>query len=568
MSDSGKYFGRSDIGDGEFWDLSKRSDISRPTQRYPIHKKTSPEPVLIESDTGAPERDMSVRIPEKKVSFSTPDTVIEYTPENIFISKVKITTTDNDKSIFNPSALFMRERAALIERHGTPCDYVSFYAHSPRYSSLTRPQLNYYLWWRENMRRGELIKTDISYIKLYIQEIVTSGEGEDAKGALCDLIKLAKLCFDNPVGKVYISRIISDFCLIHRLECPTQEIRDVMHHFTFEHIADEFFLGLSERNRDIYAPIAIEHISIYNYKKSKFYEGSKELFDKHIPRAMHACFTCDASYRAIAENASGVFSTKLSDRKLFDGRVEFCAPNARILVSYFPVGCIAGVVTDSIRYCENKIRAALGIRTNLAVGELPHQITDVIDNYFASAADEFPRARANAKAATEKAAAQEYERLYDIPASKLSLTNAKEIEARSWETTRKLTEAFENEAAPVDEAVFKTFESDVIDVTAASAENGAERIAPSAEPIPVENNAPDAQAKPKQDSSWGEHYEFLLVCRDSTAAEQKAYARGLDRTVDELADAVNEFAVDAIGDIIVEFNGEKYCIIEDYLHLI
>ena len=548
MSDNSKYYSREDIGDSDFWDLSKSKGISRPAPSYPIHKKPTPEGALIEHSTKDSAPEPSFKIPEKKTGFSSPDTIIEYTPANIFINKVKITTTDKEKSIFNPSALFMRERAALLDRKGSPCSYVSFYAHSPRYSSMTRAQLSYYLWWRENVRRGELIKTDISYIKLYVQEIVTAQDGENVNNCLCDLINIAKACFDNPVGKIYMARIISDFCLMHRLECPTEEIADIIPQFVFEHIADEFFLGLSDANRHIYTPIAINHISIYNYKKSKFYdEFNKAVFDKHIPAALHTCFVNDAAYKAIAANASGIFSTKLSDRKLFDGRVEFCAPSARIIVSYFPISCISGVITDTVRYCENKLRTALGIRTLLATGEISREITDVIDDYFASVSNEFSDFKTREKQKTEKKAEEEYSHLYDIPKAQLSLSNAKEIEARSWQTTKKLTEAFDNDIKPIRDG------------------SSAECRVQSAE---CEAPVGDGGLNVPSESIWGEHRKFLLICRDGSVQEQKAYAKSHGMTLDGLADVINEIAVENTGDIILEDSGEGYTVIEDYFNLI
>ena len=557
MPDFKKFYGRDDIGDNDFWDLSKNKTSPRPAPAYPIYKRSSPEGVLIESDTGKASNEPSFKIPEKKTGFSTPDTVIEYTPENIFINKVKITTTEKDKSIFNTGGLFMRERASLIDRRGTPCDYVSFYAHSPRYSGMTRPQLAYYLWWRENIRRGELIKTDISYVKLYVQEIVTSSNEEDIKSGLESLIKIARTCFDNPVGKVYMARIISDFCLMHKLECPTKEISDILQHFTFEHIADEFFLSLTEQNRYIYAPIAIKYISIYNYKKSKFYEGDNTaLFDTHIPAALHACFANDEAFRAITSYASGIFSTKLIDRKLFDGRVEFCAPSARILISYFPISCISGVITDAIRYAENKLRSTIGIRTSLAVGELPSEITSIIDDYFKTVSDEFASYKTKTQSKAEKRAEEEYSHLYDIPRRELSLASAKEIESRSWETTKKLTEAFADEFT-----------------------SSPEEIAISAEPKITQDHTVTPQNEPKistipeaitheSGSKWGEHHAFLALCLEKNASDQRAYAKAHSMSLDELADQINELSLDIIGDIILESDGSFYTVIDDYKDLI
>jgi hypothetical protein len=49
--------------------------------------------------------------------------------------------------------------------------------------------------------------------------------------------------------------------------------------------------------------------------------------------------------------------------------------------------------------------------------------------------------------------------------------------------------------------------------------------------------------------------------------EQRKFASSHGTTADELADKINESAVELFGDIILENNGEAYTIIEDYLFL-
>ena len=423
-------------------------------------------------------------------------------------------------------------------------------------------------------------KTDISYIKLYIQEIVTADNDTDVKKSLSDLIQIAKVSFDNPVGKVYMARIISDFCMIHKLECPTPELFDILKSLVFEHIADEFFLGLTDSNRHVYAPIAIDYISIYNYKKSKFYESDNiAIFDRHIHAAIHSIFANDESFGEITSHASGIFSTKLSDRKLFDGRVEFCAPSARILVSYFPVNCIAGVVTDAIRYAENKLRALMGIKTSLAVGELSPKITSVIDEYFSSVSFEFTTYKTASKEKAEKRSEEQYNHLYDIPRHKLSLSNARVIEQTSWQTTKKLTEAFtdnENIVGAIHESPAKPAECQ-----AQNADVSAECRMQSAElNISAECRVQSAELQLNEDSSlgqkststlhskWGSHHAFLLICLNGTHAEQRNYAKSFGMTLDELADNINDIAVNLIGDIILDFDGDKYTVIPDYIDVI
>ena len=544
------------FGDDSFWDLDKRY-IKKNTQVPSPYAKSSVEAVEITSDGYD---GISVPIPLKKLPQKTSSTTVyEYKPDNIFINKVRITTQDSDGNIFNLSNLFMRERAALIDRKGVECPHVSFYSYAPRYSQMTKAQLSYYLWWRENARRSNYIKTDISYIKLYVTELVTSLDGEDVTDALYKLCQMSKLCFDNPVGKIYMGRVISDFCLLHGLSCPIPLLDGVFPSLIAEHICDEFFLALNDNTRYSYAPLALSYISVYNYKKSKFYEEHKDSFDKYIPASLCAVFKNDASYSRITSLASGIFSTSLTDRKLFDGRPEFCAQRARLLVSYYPVSCITSIVTNAVRYAENKLREALNIRTRLAISDIDADVAKAIDIYFLSVASDFikPKQKPTSMRIEKKVKVEEYDKLYDLPKSTLSLERAAEIEKSSWATTYKLTEAFEEDRK--EEEIITSLP--IIDAPDSPAENTAE--------IPELTNQELKEAEKKiDDNPFGSLYPFLLICKSGYTKNQRIFAKENNMTVDEVADKINEIAVDLYGDIILEDTGNGYEIIEDYSDLI
>lgn len=543
------------FGDDNFWDLDKKY-IKKNTQALSPYTKSSVEAVEITSDGYD---SISMPIPIKKLPQKTNSTTVyEYKPDNIFINKVRITTQDHDGNIFNISNLFMRERAALIDRKGVECPHVSFYSYAPRYSQMTKAQLMYYLWWRENARRSNYIKTDISYIKLYVTELVTSLDGEDVTDALYKLCQMSKLCFDNPVGKIYMGRVISDFCLLHGLSCPILLLEEVLPSLISEHVCDEFFLALNDSTRLSYAPLALSYISVYNYKKSKFYEEHKDSFDKYIGEALSAVFKNNSSYSKIASLASGIFSTSLTDRKLFDGRPEFCAQGARLLVSYYPISCITSIVTNAVRYAENKLRECLNIRTRLAISELDADISKVIDSYFDSVAIDFikPKQKETPLRIDKKVKVEEYEKLYDIPKSPLSLERAAEIEKNSWTTTYKLTEAFENSKTDIEEFVSPT--QTIIPEAITQIIQKKEEVI---------NEEPE-DAKDKADSPFGALYPFLLICKSGYTKNQKIFAKENNMTLDEISDRINEIAVDVYGDIILEDTGDGYEIIQDYLDLI
>ena len=565
--------------DDGFWNLDKKYIKPKESSFRPSpYSRESVSAVDITIESNTPATAPSPIPPRKEAQKSNVTVVREYKPDNIFINKVRITTTDRDGEIFGVSNMFMRERAALLHRHGEECPYVGFSSYSPRYSQMSKAQLSYYLWWRENVRRGNYVQTDISYVKLYIMELVTCSDDEDAGDYLHKLCQVSRLCVSNPIWHVFIGRTISDFCLLHMLPCPPELLFDILPTLISEHISDEIFLPLNQNTRKNYADLAISYISLYNYKKSKIYEGDKcELFDLHIKAALHEVFNNDISYGKIASLASGIFSTSLSDRKIFDGRHEFCAPNTRIQVSYYPIGCISTAVTNAIRYAENKLRECLGVRTKLAINDMDSDIAGIIDEYFKSVTYQFrkePKKAPQKKVATPKV--EEYDKLYDSPTFSLSLERAAEIEKASWETTFKLTEAF----SEVESTLAPENTPQIAEITPAF-EPKAEKVEPpvfdkvsnSVEPEVLGTVSDFAEPSATQggdsiSDAFGDTYKFLLLCKSGYMSNQKGFARDMGMTLDELADKINEIAVDVIGDIIIEECDGGYEIIPDYLDMI
>ena len=64
--------------------------------------------------------------------------------------------------------------------------------------------------------------------------------------------------------------------------------------------------------------------------------------------------------------------------------------------------------------------------------------------------------------------------------------------------------------------------------------------------------------------SLGNDAEFIKLCQSGSIAEQRKFAIANKLSIDELADRINEAAVDILGDIILENDGEAYRVIEDY----
>ena len=97
-----------------------------------------------------------------------------YSPKDSLIHKVIL---KKQKCTYRYYGEFMDDARRLNSLCGKECAYVPFFSYAPQYNQLSSEQLEYYLWFRENARRGIFIKTDYSYVLLYIYELINLGSG-------------------------------------------------------------------------------------------------------------------------------------------------------------------------------------------------------------------------------------------------------------------------------------------------------------------------------------------------------------------------------------------------------
>ena len=165
MSDEKK----NGYGDDSFWDLDKL--VPKTSRPAPITKRNSGKStsaIEIQSTVKGSDshrfndvplshdKDQITRFipPHNDSAFAKKYTLLEYSPKNPLIKSVKVYSEKPDEKIFIETNLFIRERHSLLNRTATQCPHHPYYSHSPRYSQMSRGQLNWYLWWRENARNG------------------------------------------------------------------------------------------------------------------------------------------------------------------------------------------------------------------------------------------------------------------------------------------------------------------------------------------------------------------------------------------------------------------------------
>ncbi len=516
----------------DFWDIEKLIPKKEKPKYTPPVRDT--EAVLITDDARQSSQGEAVvhriipKAAEKDGEEQAP--ADEYSPKSPLISKVQIYKWRNSYNYYEQFCIDARRFARL---HGEVCEHVPYFSYVPQYVQLSGAQMRWYLYWRDRVFAGEYPKTDYSYILLLIFEIINLAEAADTKKGqrvLCEL--WLNYRGEYPRLDRYLCEWICDYSIIHRLPPPLG--------FCDSGIAEyctlkEFYVYYDERDSHGYARALIKFCSAYDYHKSKFAQGEAlKIFDAHVAGALSFVLErCSEPGKILS--AAGLEDNTIV-RDSYNGALCASQVKRRIVVSFFSFSRsheLRFLIADIIKYSENKIRAAIGVKSRLSVFTLPDPVRTALDEYFSL------NLKKNTEILRKEKPKEEYEKLYDAPKTELSPENAAKIENSSWQVTKILIEAFDGEE---------------------------EKQEPIIEEKPIEKEVCESADSPAREleNSLGERYDFLVAALESDAGKQAALANKLGVMADALADEINDIAAEIIGDIILEDQGGYYTVIEDY----
>jgi hypothetical protein len=259
-----------------------------------------------------------------------------------------------------------------------------------------------------------------------------------------------------------------------------------------------------------------------------------KLFDTHVAGALSFVLErCSEPGKILS--AAGLEDNTIV-RDSYNGALCASQVKRRIVVSFFSFSRsheLRFLIADIIKYSENKIRAAIGVKSRLSVFTLPDPVRVALDEYFAL------NLKKNSSVSSREKPREEYEKLYDAPKTELSPENAAKIEDSSWQVTKILVEAFEEEE---------------------------KKEEPIIEEKPAEKEICENADSPLEELKrlLGEKYNFVVAALESDGKKQSEIADKLSIMADALADEINDLAAEIIGDIILEDQGGYYTVIEDY----
>ena len=518
----------------DFWDLSRLLPEKK-RQRSVFRTPSAPPLTTVEfGEARVPAREE--KIPASQVSpTASAVSPTSYVPEdNPLILSVEIQKKPSGYSFYGQ---FRTHGARLLSMHGAPdTPYVSYFSYIPQYAQLSDAQRAYYLYFRDAVERREKVRTDFSYLLLLIYEILNLPDLIPPKGGIETLVYLfITYREDFPRIDKYLATWIPDYCLLHRLPAPTAALCPILPYVLAAADFKEFYLGnvttLSDAGLSSFLALA----SDYHWRYSRYAVGeAEEIFRTAMRGALFPLLREILTEESIGRTAE----ERVRAGDAFSGSLTAHNIRCTLRVVYRPFDHtpkLRRILTQAVKYTENKIRARLGIRSRLAVDALHIDYKTRIDVYFAS----LPVCEKGKSAAPRP----DYEQLYDAASDTLSPSEAAAIESASWDTTRILigdAEAVlpETEATtPVSEAL--------------------------PEVVTTVTDGGTAVTKDRYGLSDAA-FAFLSACADGDGFTlSKIAPHAPDR--DTLAEAVNAAFAENFGDIILlpDDNGQ-YSLIEDY----
>lgn len=283
----------------------------------------------------------------------------------------------------NYSALRFYE-GAVKNVNSTECtaQFVPFFEYWPDYYSMQREQRRWYFYWRDKVRANQYLDTDLSYIFLYIYELINlvgCASPLDAYARMTTLWLKYRAAFPKLDG--YLQGWVADFIHVHKLE-GTVDPSDL------PCLAGTANARILEALTN--APVRLEFSDLallvdYNIARSKFYQSSNQaLCERYLPEIVAVID------RYLETKKQRRLIDKFKPRK----RSEFREVFRSALYALEPQKArfewldiidnkgLRSFLTQVVRYTENSMRELTDFRGRLRGIELEADICNQINSYL------------------------------------------------------------------------------------------------------------------------------------------------------------------------------------------
>lgn len=481
-------------------------------------------------------------------------TVAEYVDRGMLIKKVEVRTWQADTEFYGrfTSDAAVSHRSKPSRGIDEALEPVPYFSYVPQYAHMNRSQIEYYLYVRENIRAGRRPKCDPSYIRLYVFEIINlPNEIPPEIGA--HLLARIWLGYRDEYPRLdgYLCEWMPDYCMIYGIPLP-DELTPILPELTAKAQFKEFFIDAAAKADTSLGGIMAEAISDYDYKTSRYYAESKELFDTHIPASLNL------AVRAALDGGKSVFCLDRAYKMVRDsycGAIVSSAVKRRIDIEFYSFTRRADarkIATDMVKYAENKVRTIAGVKAKLNSDKLDTDLAALIDQYF------LPLIPERSRSAEDRYMPDDYLKNYEADDSGFDFLRAENIERLSWVNTERLT----GETIAANESSLYEAPPEPIDGEISFNVNDGQ---PELLGDDIGFDADDGQREPiTADEASDADERVRSALRAALEGRFGEYCRSIGVPDGEIADRVNTRMLDVLGDVALEPTSDGYELIEDY----
>jgi hypothetical protein len=434
--------------------VGEMGESTTQTRTNPIHKNTSVANGFSDIVVSGKQEDKQ-SIPVKP-SYASKDVRVSVSPKSTSVanrlSDIVVSGKQEEKqsipvrssyasecvkvsvSVHNPYTKFFTEMERNASRGGKSAAFVPFMSYWPTYDSMNKAQQEWYFYWRSQIRQGNYIDTDLSYIFMLVYELLSGIGWQDPHEGYQKLMQLwAAYRKKFPSLDSYLTRWTFDFTQQYNLEYRLSDV-DENPRLAPSVMAD---ILISRRVEDVPLKLnfsLIDALSDYSLVKSKFYkDGNQDLMHEAIPRVIALA---DAALRKNKQKGIldiyGPSSIKKQEYYAFSSAV---CPQANkktyvTVKDYSTYPELRAYIKELVRYSENTLRELRGYKGRLRGVTIDEETAKLIENFLKK---EYGKQATQAKEPSKPKAIIDPEKIKII--TKESYDTSKALDTTSLDTT-------------------------------------------------------------------------------------------------------------------------------------
>ena len=287
---------------------------------------------------------------------------------------------------------FIELARANADQTADKADSVPFMCYWPSYEYMSGAQLNWYFYLRGCLRRNEYPEADLSYVFVYLYELINQVGVESPEDGFIKLVNI----WENYRGKYgnldrYLTDWVGDY--ISYYKCDADKAFDLLSKRGLFLLLPTDMLAFFYFNNNLPMPIElIARFSDYKFYESGFVKGERgSLFTGFLPGLI------DDARRRMNREKEGSFEGGESlranlwrYRKPPFQRAVFYNPDSVKMDAYPPYEQhkpLRLLITSIIKEFENQLRVLTKYKGRLRPGKLPAGIADLCGEYAKKAYD-------------------------------------------------------------------------------------------------------------------------------------------------------------------------------------